>query len=274
MCSEWGSQKLFQGLASHELTAFLSIFNLFNLNEWWPYYQKYVNQIILISTTLQRLALWIFKAFVRILLIANLSIDSGNFPVRGYLPLIQKDCSTHMHGLTVCVKEGLPFARDLSLENSPDSYLCFQLALLHSVSYFFFLYRSPSSALCTVFDSISSNIDEVLSINPSADVFVFWDFNVHHKDWLNYSDGTDRPGELCYNFSISSDFTQMFNFPTRIPDCDSHSPALLDLFLSSDASTCSTMAFPPLGNRDHVVVSVSNDFLSNSQRGALFHRIA
>ena len=34
---------------------------------------------------------------------------------------------------------------------------------------------------------------------------------------------------------------------------DSHSPALLDLFLSSDASICSTMAFPPLGNSDHVV---------------------
>ena len=43
----------------------------------------------------------------------------------GYLPLIQKDSSTHMHGLTVYVKEGLPFARDLSLENSGDSYLCF-----------------------------------------------------------------------------------------------------------------------------------------------------
>ena len=28
-------------------------------------------------------------------------IDSGNFSVRGYLPLIQKDSSTHMHGLTV-----------------------------------------------------------------------------------------------------------------------------------------------------------------------------
>ena len=52
------------------------------------------------------------------------------------------------------------------------------LALLHSVSYFFSLYRSPSSSLCTVFDSISSNIDEVLSINPSANVFVFGDFNV------------------------------------------------------------------------------------------------
>ena len=51
-----------------------------------------------------------------------------------------------------------------------------------------------------IFYSISSNIDEVLSINPSANVFVFGDFNVHHKDWLTYSGGTDRPGELCYNF--------------------------------------------------------------------------
>ena len=104
------------------------------------------------------------------------------------------------------------------------------------MSYFFFLYRSPSSSLCTVFDSISSNIDEVLSINPSN--------------------------------------AQIVDFPTRIPDCDSHSPALLNLFLSSDASICSTMTFPPLGNSDHVVVSVSIDFPSNSQRDASFHRVA
>ena len=51
------------------------------------------------------------------------SIDSGNFSLRGYLPLIRKDYSSHMHGLTIYVKEGLPFARDLSQENSADSYL-------------------------------------------------------------------------------------------------------------------------------------------------------
>ena len=79
-----------------------------------------------------------------------------------------------------------------------------------------------------VFDFISSNIDEVFLINPSANVFVFGDFNVHHKDWLTYSGGIDRPGEQCYNFSISNDLTQMVNFPTPISDCDSHSPALLD----------------------------------------------
>ena len=131
------------------------------------------------------------------------SIDSGNFSVRGYLPLIRKESNTHMHGLAVYVKEGLPFARDLSLENSADSYLCFRLALLHSVSYFFFLYRSPSSFLCMVFDSILSNMDEVLSINPYANVFVFGDFNVHRKDWLTYSDGTDRSGELCIKLPYS-----------------------------------------------------------------------
>ena len=100
-------------------------------------------------------------------------------------------------------------------------------------------------------------------MNPSANVFVFGDFNVHHKKWLIYSCRTDRPGKLCHNFSISNDLTQMVKFPTRIPDCDFHSPALLDLFLSSDASICSTMAFPPLGNSDHVFVSVSIDFLIN-----------
>ena len=70
-------------------------------------------------------------------------INSGNFFVRGYLPLIQKDYITDVHDLAVYVKEGLPFAQDLSLENSADSYLCFWVALLHSVSYFFFLYWSP-----------------------------------------------------------------------------------------------------------------------------------
>ena len=126
--------------------------------------------------------------------------------------------------------------------------------------------------LCTVFDSISSKIDEVLSINPSANVFVFGDFNVYHKYWLTYSGVTDRPGELCYNLSISNDHTQIINFPTQIPDSESHSPALLFIFLSSDASICS--AFPPLGNSDHVFVSVSIDLPINSKGDALFHRIA
>ena len=93
-------------------------------------------------------------------------------------------------------------------------------------------------------------------------------------DWLTYSGGTDRPGKLYYNFSVSNDLIQIVNFPTQMPDCDSYSPALLDLFISSDPSICSTMAFPPLGNSDHVVVSVSIDFQMNSKQDTLFHRVA
>ena len=50
--------------------------------------------------------------------------------------------------------------------------------------------------------------------------------------------------------------------------------ALLDLFISSDPSICSTMDFSPLGNSGHVVVSDSVDFPSNSQQDAPFHHIA
>ena len=42
-----------------------------------------------------------------------------------------------------------------------------------------------SVTLYTVFDSISSNIDEVLSIKPSA-VFVSGDFTIHHNNWLTW----------------------------------------------------------------------------------------
>ena len=94
-----------------------------------------------------------------------------------------------MHGLAVYMKEGLPFAQDLSLENSS------QATLLRWLS---FLLGSQTVILT---------------------VLLFWIF-------------------------------------------------------SSDASICSTMAFPPLGNSDHVVVSVSIDFLSYSQWNALFHHIA
>ena len=92
-----------------------------------------------------------------------------------------------MHDLTVYVKKGLPFSSDLSLENSADSLLMFSTGFTSLSVLLLFHHRLPSSHS---FDSISSNIDEVLSINPSA-VFVFGDFNVHHKDWPTYSGGTD-----------------------------------------------------------------------------------
>ena len=96
--------------------------------------------------------------------------------MRSYLPLIQKDYAAHMHGLAVHVKGGFYFARDISLENSADPYYLFDWL------YFIFLYRSPSSSLCSAFDAILSNIDEALSINLSASQPIsLGDFIFHHK---------------------------------------------------------------------------------------------
>ena len=168
------------------------------------------------------------------------------------------------------MKEGLPFAQDSSLENSVDSCLCFRLALLHSVSSFFFFYQS-SLSLCMVFDAISSNIDDFLSINPSANVFVFGDSN--HKDCITYSDGTYR----LVNFVIIF-LSQMILLRWLTSLLGSQTVTLTVplfwIFISFDASICFTMASPSLGNSDHVVVSVSINFLLNSKRDAPFHCVA
>ena len=107
----------------------------------------------------------------------------------GYLPLNRKDCSTRIHGLAVYVKEGLRFARDLSLENSVFYWLyftqCFNtfssidhLLLLsitfyrspsssinHLLSITFFFYRSPSSIDHLLQRSPSSSIDHLLLLS-------------------------------------------------------------------------------------------------------------
>ena len=48
----------------------------------------------------------------------------------------------------------------------------------------------------------------------------------------------------------------------------------MDLFISPDISICSKRAFAPLGNSDHVAVSVPSDFPSYSQWNASFHHIS
>ena len=63
----------------------------------------------------------------------------------------------------------------------------------------------------------------------------------------------------------------MVNLTTAIAYCRSHNVTLSDLFLSSDATVCSTVAFPSLGNSDHVAAAASNDLPSNSTAEVSFH---
>ena len=55
-----------------------------------------------------------------------------------------------------------------------------------SVLLIFPLSISPYLSLCLIFYFISSNIDEVLLIKPSANMFVFRDFSIYNEGWLTY----------------------------------------------------------------------------------------
>ena len=64
----------------------------------------------------------------------------------------------------------------------------------------------------------------------------------------------------------------MVDFPTQIPDCDSHSPALLDLFLSSGAS----IVLQWLSLHWEILIMLLSQFqlAFNSKRDVLFRCIA
>ena len=158
MSSQWESQKLLEGLVSHELTAYLLAFNLF-LTEWimiisskrckpdniephnspkrsftniWGLRSHFVKCVSFLESNPPNILALYEKNL-------NDLIDSANFSVRVYLPLIRKDSNTHIHGLAVYVKEWLLFASDLSYKTLRIltyvfDWLCFTRCLTSSSS--------------------------------------------------------------------------------------------------------------------------------------------
>ena len=132
-----------------------------------------------------------------------------------------------------------------------------------------FFCRSWPSSLWTVSDAVSSKVGKVLSIEPSANSFVYKEINALYKNWMIYFGGTDRPGELCCNVSFFNDFSQIRNFSTQFPDLDSESLALLNLWPCLNPSIYTAVAFPLSWNPDRFF-SVSIVFPSNSKWGCSF----
>ena len=100
----------------------------------------------------------------------NLSsaVSSCDLSVDGYLLLVHKDSNSHMLGLGIYICKNSPICRETRFESNNYSFMCFRLAPLHSITFIFILYRSPSSQDCTFFDVISDHIDQALSLYPSA----------------------------------------------------------------------------------------------------------
>ena len=137
------------------------------------------------------------------------SADSSNSSVRGYLLLSWKDSVTDTLGLAVCVKEEL-LLHSSYLKKAPRI-LIYVFDWLQFIQFLpFFTLSFNNFVLFIVFNAIASNIDEFLSINPFANVFVFGDLNVHYKDWLTYCQ-TTLPGWLAFLLgSLSVNLSTLF----------------------------------------------------------------
>ena len=128
------------------------------------------------------------------------------------------------------------------------------------MAYFFFLYWSPFSSLCMIFVSISSNIDKVFWIKLQI---------------LTSIIRTGKPIDVELIDLVNSAII----FPSKMTLLRWLISLLGSLWLSVlQFWTCFFLlmlfyfrvAFPPLGNSDHVVVSVSINFPTNSKWDILF----
>ena len=126
-------------------------------------------------------------------------IDSGNFSVRDYLPLTQKD-----HGR----QQGFGHHHWLSFTQCLISFSSTN-HLLHLYAQFLMLFNLTSMRF-----SRSTHLLKCLSLGILASII--------RTGWLILLELIDLVNS-CFNFSIWNDFTYMVNFPTGIPDCYSQS---------------------------------------------------
>ena len=94
-------------------------------------------------------------------------------------------------------------------------------------------------------------------------MFLFGDFNVHHKDWLTYSGGTDKPGELLSQRTL----LRWLTFPLG------SMAVILTVLLFWIYFFLLTLVFVLQWLSHHWKIMII-DFPINSKRDAPFHYIA
>ena len=111
------------------------------------------------------------------------SIDSIN--------ICEKLSSFNSKGLLLkCMVSHYIWRTELLLQKAwkPPMILVYVFHWLYFIQHFTsFSSIDLSSSLCTGFNVISSNIEEVLSINSAAGLIVFGDFNIDHKTWCPHT---------------------------------------------------------------------------------------
>ena len=167
-------------------------------------------------------------------------------------------------GVCTYVRADLPVSRQTRYEQSNSDFqlLWLKISIPHSTKFICTIYRSPnSSGHQDLFDHLTASIEHITQHNPSSEIVILGDFNIHNSDWLTHSTHSDASGIECEAFSILNDLSQLVNDPTRVPDRPNQAANTLDLFLTSKPSIYSALSVSdPLGSSDHCLVSASHVF--------------
>ena len=106
------------------------------------------------------------------------------------------------------------------------------------------------------------HFEDILQSDPTAEICVLGDFNVHNTEWLPYSSHTDTMGRDAEFFSITNNFSQLVSTPTRVPDRDNDTAQTLDLFLTTHPSLYTVSNSAPVGSSDHCLLTFTQSSVS------------
>ena len=129
------------------------------------------------------------------------------------------------------------------------------------------LYRSSNSINHELlFDHLSKTIDTITLQSPRSQIIILGDFNVYIPNWLTHSPHITSPaGRDAEAFAIVNDLSQLISEPGRIPDRSGNKANTLT---SNPDIYCNPILDSPLGNSNHCLITLQNNFVSHQDRSS------
>ena len=176
-------------------------------------------------------------------------INNLNFPLYNIVTNLK-----FKGGVACYVKNSVPLSHLMDCSTQHYQFSIFKISLPHHKKYICSVYRSPNSPNDSDFFNVLSN--QILQLNPQPndEIVLLGDFNVHNNTWLHFSGNTNTAGIECEAFASTHNFTQLIDFPTRIPDTLNHNSHTLDLFLTNFPQSYNIESLPPIGSSDHLLI--------------------
>ena len=128
-------------------------------------------------------------------------------------------CFRFKGGVCAYTHSSLPVSHLSSLDTVTPEFQFFWLKLSwpRCNKYYCGVYRSPNGSDSSIFQLLTIHCEDILQSDPTAEICVLGDFNVHNTDWLPFSSHTDAIGREAEFFTITNNLTQLVSTPTRVP---------------------------------------------------------